>query len=122
MMLTRIPSWLASNWRTTVVIASAAGLAAMFRLTRDDNAARPGQKGEKDIQKLADKISKFGRETHAVYPTGDVIVSEDDLAVRLRKPQEKIAKALEKLLGEGKVERARLAGYWKLHSRDNTQN
>ena len=94
----------------------------MFRLTREDSPARLGPKGEKDIQKLAEKISKFGRETHAAYPTGDVIVSEDDLAVRLRKPQERVAQALEKLLGEGKVERARLAGYWKLHSRENTQN
>ena len=48
----------------------------MFRLTRDDNPARPGPKGEKDIQKLAEKISKFAHKTHAAYPTGDVIVAK----------------------------------------------
>jgi hypothetical protein len=80
-MLTRIPSWLSSHWRTTAIIVSAAGLAMMFRLTRENSPARPGPQGEKDVHKLAEKISKFARETHAAYPTGDVIVSEGDLAM-----------------------------------------
>jgi hypothetical protein len=91
MMLTRIPSWLATHWRTTAIVVSTAGLAAMFRLTRDDRPARPGPKGEKDIQKLAEKISKYAHKTHAVYPTGDVIVSEGDLALQLNKPQARVA-------------------------------
>jgi hypothetical protein len=120
MMLTRIPSWLSRHWRATAIIASAAGLAMMFRLTREDSPGRPGPKAEKDIQKPAEKISKFARETHQAYPTGDV--SEGDLAMRLRKSPDRVANALEKLLKDGKVERAPLSGYWKLNIPQSNAN
>jgi hypothetical protein len=49
------------------------------------------------------------------YPTGDVVVSEGDLAEQLRKRTETVATALNLLLGEQKVQRAPLNEYWKLN-------
>jgi len=49
------------------------------------------------------------------YPTGDVVVSERDLAEQLRKPHNAVATALNLLLSEEKVQRAPLRGYWKLN-------
>jgi DNA-binding GntR family transcriptional regulator len=48
-------------------------------------------------------------------PTGDVIVSERDLAEQLRKRPDAIATALNLLPSEQKVQRAPLRGYWKLN-------
>jgi hypothetical protein len=52
---------------------------------------------------------------HRRYSTGDVVVSECDLAEQLRKRPDSIATALNLLLGEQKVQRAPLSGYWKLN-------
>jgi len=49
------------------------------------------------------------------YPTGSVVVSEDDLAGALHRGPERIAKALGLLQSQQKVERAPLSGYWKLN-------
>lgn len=48
-------------------------------------------------------------------PTGDVVVSEHDLAEQLRKRPDAVATALNILLGERKVQKATLSGYWKLN-------
>jgi len=114
--LTRIPSWVTSHWRTTAILACATiGAIATLRWSRDDNPGRSDHGREKDIQKLAEKIAKYARKTHQAYPTGDVIVSENDLAAQLRKPPDRIATALGLLHGQQKVERAPLSGYWKLN-------
>jgi len=114
--LTRIPSWATSHWRATAILACATiGAIVTLRWSRDDNPGRSEQSREKDIQKLAEKISKYAHKTHAAYPTGDVIVSENDLATQLHRAPEKIATALCLLHSQQKVERAPLSGYWKLN-------
>jgi hypothetical protein len=45
-----------------------------------------------------------------------VVVSEGDLSERFRKRPDAIATALNLLLGEHKVQRAPLSGYWKLNA------
>jgi hypothetical protein len=70
---------------------------------------------EKDTQTLAEKISKYGREMQERYPSGSIVVSEDDLAGALHRAPERIASALGLLHSQQKVERAPLAGYWKLN-------
>jgi DNA-binding GntR family transcriptional regulator len=53
---------------------------------------------------------------HQQFPTGDVVVSERDLAAQLRQRPESVVTALNLLLNERKVQRAPLNGYWKLNS------
>jgi hypothetical protein len=72
-------------------------------------------KRRKELRLLADKISGYGQGIHQRYPTGDVVVSERDLAEQLRKPHHAVATALNLLLNEQKVQRAPLKGYWKLN-------
>jgi hypothetical protein len=79
---------------------------------RDQRAQR---RNKKELRALADRISTYGRNVHQRYPTGDVVVSESDLAEQLRKRPDSIATALNLLLGEQKVQRAPLSGYWKLN-------
>jgi DNA-binding GntR family transcriptional regulator len=64
---------------------------------------------------LADTIARYGRKVHQRYPTGDVVVSEHDLAEQLRKHPDVVATALNLLLGEQRVQKAPLSGYWKLN-------
>lgn len=70
---------------------------------------------EKDLHTLAEKISRYARDMQEKYPSGSVVVSEDDLAGALHRAPEKIARALGLLQNQQKVERAPLAGYWKLN-------
>jgi len=119
---TRILSWIASHWRTSVLIASAVGIAVTCRwcLETDETRAQRTQRNrKKEVRALADKISSYGRNVHQRYPTGDVVVSECDLAEHLRKRPDAVATALNILLGERKVQKAPLSGYWKLQSPDS---
>ena len=70
---------------------------------------------KKELRVLADRISTYGRKVHQRYPTGDVVVSERDLAEQLRKHPDIVATALNLLLGEQKVQKAPLRWYWKLN-------
>jgi DNA-binding GntR family transcriptional regulator len=70
---------------------------------------------EKDLHSLAEKISKYALEMQTRYPTGSVVVSENDLAGALHRAPETIAKALGLLHSQQKAERAPLSGYWKLN-------
>jgi hypothetical protein len=74
------------------------------------------RKRRKELRLLADKISGYGQSVHQRYPTGDVVVSERDLAEQLRKPHNAVATALNLLLSEQKVQRAPLREYWKLNA------
>jgi hypothetical protein len=88
--------------------------------TDETRVQRAQRKQKKELRALADKISTYGRKVHQRYPTGDVVVSERDLAEELRKPPDAVATALTHLLGERKVQKAPLSGYWKLNkSNDN---
>ncbi len=116
--LARVPSWMALHWKSGAVVAGVVGIAATCRWyletdeVRDQRAQRKTTKG---LRALADRISAYGRNVHQRYPTGDVVVCERDLAEQLRKRPDSVATALDLLLGEQKVQRAPLSGYWKLN-------
>ena len=71
---------------------------------------------EQDLKALADKISRYASEMQEKYPSGTVVVSEEDLASKLHRTPEKIARALGLLHSQQKVERAPLSGYWRLNA------
>jgi hypothetical protein len=100
------------------LIVSALGIASIcLRSLESDGgrAKRAEQNKKKALRSLAEKISSYGHTVHQRYPTGDVIVSELDLAEQLRKRPEAVTTALNLLLNEQKVQRATLRGYWKLN-------
>ncbi len=70
---------------------------------------------EQELKALAEKISKYALAMQDKYPTGSVVVSEEDLASKLHHAPGKIARALGLLHSQQKVERAPLSGYWKLN-------
>lgn len=110
-------SWIELHW-WVVLIASAVGIAATCRWvleTDESRAQRAQRKQTKELRALADKISTYSRKVHQRYPTGDVVVSERDLAEELRKRPDAVATALTLLLGERKVLKAPMNGYWKLN-------
>jgi hypothetical protein len=79
-------------------------------------AKRSERKQKKELRSLAERISSYGHTTHQRYPTGDVIVSERDVAEQLRKRPDAVLTALNlPLLNEQKVQKAPLRGYWKLN-------
>ena len=76
---------------------------------------REEQSRKKELRLLTGRISSYGQIVHQRYPTGDVIVSELDLAEQLRKRPAAVVTALNLMLNEQKVEKAPLRGYWKLN-------
>src|SRR5437667_10179281 len=82
--LTRGISWIALHWRASAVTACAAvGIAVTTRrcLETDEARFQREQRNRKEeLRALADRISTYGREVHREYPTGEVVVSERDLA------------------------------------------
>ena len=88
-----------------------------LRALESDGGASQTYRGnkKKELRSLAERISSYGRTIHQRYPTGDVIVSERDLAEQLRKRPDAVTTALNLLLSEQKVQRAPLSGYWKLN-------
>ena len=110
-------SRIAPHW-WVVLIAGAATIAATCRwcLESDEaRAQRTQRKQNRELRALADRISTYGRTVHQRYPRGDVVVSEHDLAEQLRKRPDAVATALKLLLGEQRVQKAPLSGYWKLN-------
>ena len=100
------------------LIISAFGIAAMcMRVFETDGvrAKRAERNKKKELRSLAWRISSYGHAIHRRYPTGEVVVSERDLAEQLRRPSDTVARALNLLLSEQKVQRAPLRGYWKLN-------
>ena len=111
-MLSSLPLY---GW--VALIVSALGIAAVCMRALETGEARAKsaeRKRRKELRLLADKISGYGQSVHRRYPTGDVVVSERDLAEQLRKRPDAVATALNLLLSERKVQRAPLRGYWKL--------
>jgi hypothetical protein len=99
------------------VLASALGVVAVSirRFESEESKAQRLQlKRQKQLRALANMISHYGRTIHQRFPTGDVVVSERDLAEELRKRTDMVVTALNLLLNEHKVQRAPLNGYWKL--------
>lgn len=113
--LTRIPSWLAAHWRGAVLVTCAIGAVATWRWSYGQDPQRAARAKEQDLRALAERISKYARDMRARYPTGSIVVSEEDLAGVLHRAPERTARALGLLHSQQKVERAPLAGYWKLN-------
>ena len=117
----RISSWIASHWRICSAVARAVRIAVTSGQsietdeTRAERAQRTKEKGE-EIRALADKILSYGHSVHRRYPTGEVVVGENDLAALLRRRRDTVGRALNLLLGEQKVQKAPLNGYWKLNA------
>ena len=100
------------------LIVSGLGIAAICLRVLETDAMRPKRserKQKKELRSLAERISSYGQTIHQRYPTGDVIVSERDLAEQLRKRPDAVITALNLLLNEQKVQKAPLRGYWKLN-------
>jgi hypothetical protein len=71
---------------------------------------------KKELRAIANRISQYAKSVRRSFPDGAVVVSEEDLAVQLRKRPDYIASALNSLLKEQKVERTPLTGYWRLNA------
>jgi len=102
-----------------VLISCAVGLVAICTRalqTEESRTRRTEQKKKKELRSVAEKISVYGHSVHQRYPTGDVVVSERDLAEQLRKRPEVVVTALNLLLNQQRVQRAPLSGYWKLNA------
>jgi hypothetical protein len=111
--------FLRTRWWLVAVASSAVTIAAVsLRLTESDAARekRIREAKKKELQALADRISKYAKSLRDSFPDGAVVVSEEDLAAQLRKRPDYIATALNVLLKEEKVQRTPLTGYWKLNA------
>jgi hypothetical protein len=112
-----IRSWIASHWPTCVVIAVAtigAFVYTRFSETDKSRALRDEHKRKKELSRLTNQIYRYAHNVHQRYPTGDVVVSEADLARQLRRPPDIVATALNVLMGQKRAQRASLEGFWKL--------
>lgn len=115
--LTNVLSSMPLLWWVALII-SALGIAAIcLRVLESDEvrAKRAERNKKKELRSLAERISSYGQGIHQRYPSGDVIVSERDLAEELRKRPDAVITALNLLLNEQKIQRAPLRGYWKLN-------
>lgn len=116
---TNIVSWLISRWRIGAVIASGLAVACIYRIsteTEEQRVQRAKQKRENELSRVAKQISNYARDLHQRYPDGEIVISDDDLSRQLHKSHELVATALTMLLEQKQVQRAPLAGYWKLNS------
>ena len=107
------PQWALVAFAAVVGIAAATVKAFECEESR---ARRAELKKQKEIRALTQKISAYARRVHQQFPSGDVVVSEGDLAEQLRKRPDAVVTALNLLLNEQKAERAPLSGYWKLNA------
>jgi hypothetical protein len=114
--LTNVFSSTPLRWWVALFISGIGIVAICLRAfeTEDSRTRRAERNRKTELRSLAQRISSYGQGVHQRYPTGDVIVSERDLAEQLRKRPEAVATALNLLLTEQKVQRAPLRGYWKL--------
>jgi|SRR5262252_10985016 len=104
-------------WWVALII-SVLGIAAICIRAFETEAARvrrADRNKKRELRSMAQRISSYGHTLHQRYPTGDVIVSERDLAEEFRKRPDVVITALNLLLSEQKVQRVPLRGYWKLN-------
>jgi hypothetical protein len=105
------------HWWVALIVSVFGLTAICLRVFETDGvrAKRAERNKKKELRSLAERISSYGHTIHQRYPTGEVVVSERDLAEQLRRPSDTVATALNLLLSEQKVQRAPLRGYWKLN-------
>lgn len=95
------------------------GILAVCARSFDSEASRSKRrhcKKERELQSVIGNISSYAQDVHKRFPTGDVVVSERDLAEQLRKPIDVIVMALNVLVSKQRVQRVALRGYWKLNA------
>jgi hypothetical protein len=104
-------------WWVALMISVLGITAICLRVLETDamRAKRSERKQKRELRSMAQRISSYGQTVHQRYPTGDVIVSERDLAEEFRKRPDVVITALNLLLSEQKVQRAPLRGHWKLN-------
>jgi hypothetical protein len=104
-------------WWITLIVSALGVTALCLRVFEADGvrAKRAERNKKKELRSLAERISSYGQGIHQRYPSGDVIISERDLAEELRKRSDAVATALNLLLSEQKVQRTPLRGYWRLN-------
>ncbi len=103
--------WIVSSIGALTIVA-----VSMRAFETDRSRAKRAERNKKkELRSLAERISSYGHTVHQRYPTGEVVVSERDLAEQLRKRPDTVATALNLLLGEQKVQKTPLSGYWKLN-------
>ena len=105
------------QWWVALII-SVPGIAAICIRAFETEEARlrlAERNKKKELRSLAERSSLYGRTVHRRYPTGDVIVSERDLAEQIRERPAAVTTALNLLLSEQRVQRGPLRGYWKLN-------
>ena len=110
-------SWLALHWWIILIVCvlGIAPVCARALETEEARAERERRDQKNALRALADKILTYGRSVHKHFPTGEVVVGEGDLALRLWNRSDAVVAALNLLLDEQKVQRAPLSGYWKLN-------
>ena len=110
-------SFVPLRWWIILIVSALAIVAICVRAfeTEKSRTKRAVRKKERELRALTERISTYARDVHQRYPTGDVVVSERDLAEELRKRPDAVVTALNLLLNEQKVQRAPLHGYWRLN-------
>jgi hypothetical protein len=118
--LLRMYPFVAAHLAWVAVIPCAFGFSVFICIryleTEERRAQRIQRKKDREIKTLTHRISAYARDVHKRFPGGHVVVGEKDLAEQLRKHPDLVAIALNVLLGERKVQKAPLDGYWKLNA------
>lgn len=65
-----------------------------LRWSYEKDPERAARMKEKDLQTLAEKNSKYAGEMQKKYPTGSIVVSQEDLAGALCRAPERMPRAL----------------------------
>jgi len=83
------------RWWVVLVSCAVALTAICVRALQsgDSRARRAARNKKKEVRSLAERISVYAHNVHQRYPTGDVVVSEGDLAEQLRKRPEAVVTA-----------------------------
>jgi hypothetical protein len=76
--------------------------------TEEQRAQKAKLKRERKLSRVAKQISKYAGDLRKQYPTGEVVISDSDLAQQLRKRQEIVPGALTLLADQKQVLRAPL--------------
>jgi hypothetical protein len=116
--VTGLPSAISPLFLVAILGSAVVVVAVSIRAfeSEETKAKRLELKRQKELRALTERISAYARNVHKQFPTGDVVVSERDLAEQLRKRTDMVVTALNLLLNDRKVQRAPLNGYWKLNS------
>lgn len=113
LQLVRQRWWLGGLFVSVVGLAVASVRAFESEASRQRRADR---RKKKDLRILADSISAYAKRVREEFPNGAVVVSEEDLAAKMRKRHDFVVTALNVLLKEEKVQRTQLNGYWRLNA------